>query len=320
MISVRRPALRTAPWIAVPGILVAASYLWLAWDHGAIGLWHVIVHESGRYTFAQTIAYASHFLREVPVDTAMGLLLAAAFLDQDDGPTQRIARKRAAGAIALGIAIALVVAAILIEAHRTSLSSAWTDLLQFRTRDDTHAFGSHWRYHLLHTMWFGVAAAPVAAFALGSPHQPAPRSWASLLAWGYVAAVTLACGFSLDFATDVRFAAHQARELATHVPITLPLTVAALLAMTGRRTGGPTSGRITFTVARALVLVAIPAWLFLIVARGNPASEAQTGQGLSAIIAGHVFEHAPDYLFTPCVAIAALMCFPRRPRPQRSSA
>jgi hypothetical protein len=86
----------------------------------------------------------------------------------------------------------------------------------------------------------------------------------------------------------------------------------------GPHTGGPTSGRITFTVARVLVLVAIPAWLVIIVARGNPPSEAQTGQGLSAIIAGHVFEHAPDYLFTPCVAIAGLMCFPRRPRPQRS--
>src|SRR5262245_58650599 len=37
-------------------------------------------------------------------------------------------------------------------------TSAALDLLQFRTRDDLVEYGSHWRFHWLSTVWFGVAA------------------------------------------------------------------------------------------------------------------------------------------------------------------
>jgi hypothetical protein len=64
---------RSAWWC--PSLVLAASYLWLANDHGTLLLWNVIVHESGRYTFGQTVLYFSHFLREVPTAMAYALFL-----------------------------------------------------------------------------------------------------------------------------------------------------------------------------------------------------------------------------------------------------
>ena len=52
-----------------PLAILVAGYVWLARDYGTPWLLPVVVHEGGRYTFAETILYCRHFLRELPVVT-----------------------------------------------------------------------------------------------------------------------------------------------------------------------------------------------------------------------------------------------------------
>lgn len=44
-------------------MLVMGAYLWLALDHGTLWLFPTVVHESGDYTFLQTILYFRHVIR-----------------------------------------------------------------------------------------------------------------------------------------------------------------------------------------------------------------------------------------------------------------
>ena len=46
-----RTRLAGTVYFVVPALVLAASYLWLVYDHGTLLLWNVVVHESGRYTF-----------------------------------------------------------------------------------------------------------------------------------------------------------------------------------------------------------------------------------------------------------------------------
>jgi hypothetical protein len=166
--------------LSVPALVLLASYVWLALDHGTPLLWNVLVHESGRYTFGETVFYFSHFLREVPTVVAYALFLlgvsggVARTTGQDEEPD----RDARAGWLALGLAMALVGSALWATAASQGWDSALQDLLQYRTRDDLSGYGTHWRYHWLSTLWFGAAAgtAPIIASRIPGanalrPHQ-----------------------------------------------------------------------------------------------------------------------------------------------------
>lgn len=293
---------------------IIGSYVWLAFAHETVRLAHVIVHESGRYTLAQTIFYFSHFLREIPVDIVMALFAVAAF-EQLIGPVTRPSRTVTAGALLTAVALGGTAMIATVSAH--GAASARLDLLQFRTTDDAVSYGSHWHYHFASTLWFAAGApvalrllAAIAAIRLPEPptSSAATTRW---MAWGAFLSLTLVLGVSPQTVTSVRYTGHQARELLTHVPVTMPFAFAALAALRWQALPQNDAGSPWTRIRRALgvnpwqtaAAFAIPLMLAAITLSGDPMEEGQAEQGVAAMVAGHVFEHTLDYALTVAVAI-----------------
>lgn len=319
-----------APWWARPrrvaltlaalplGVLVA-MYAWLAIAHRALNLFPVIVHESGRYTLLQTIFYVSHFLREIPVDVVIALSAASAALSLWSPAPRSAADRLRLAALCGGLALVVAAASFAAAAVADGAASARLDLLQYRTRDDESAPGSHWNYHLLSSLWFLLGALPVlrltmATLGLGAS-APAARVRARVVSWGYALLLSLAFGVSSLAWTSGRYAGHQARELLTHVPVTLLLTAAALIAVVGpaafERDGRSLGTRLAAAVRRDLAswiaILAIAVFLAIRTLGGGGLEEGQSGQGVAGMVAAHFFEHVLDYVFTPAVAVTAAL-------------
>ena len=278
--------------LVAPLVLVVACYAWLAIAHGTPWLWNVVVHEGGRYTLGETVFFVRHHLREIPVDMAMALSLAAAIrMTVADPPVIR--RNWLAGG-----AILLVVLAFAMASMQEGWREAARDLLQFRTRDDDSAYGSHWRFHLLSTVWFCCAAPVVAGITTGVSGFPRLEGESRRLlvaAWIWIGVLTLSFGVNADPFTSGRYIGHQAREIMTHGLITLPL-VFAIGVMPGRVVQASRlarSGGLPRMLAWIPVL-GIP--LFLAAAfRGTTLEgSAQLETGLAGVVAAHVFEHILD--------------------------
>jgi hypothetical protein len=297
--------------LGLPLSILAGSYLWLAAVHGTAALAGVVVHESGAYTLTQTLLYFPHFLREIPVDVVMALFTVAAF-ERVSGRFERIPRALGVGCAI--VAVALAVAAFAITVRHDGAASARLDLLQFRTTDDNVAYGSHWHYHFASTLWFGFGASlALRLVAAIAGMRLAARDRAQWAPWVAVLVLTAVFGVSPLALTSVRYTGHQARELMTHVPVTLPLVFAALAAVSRlspeRAAKSTWLGRIARALAerpwQAVGAFAIPLMLAAVTLSGNPLEEGQAEQGLAAMVAGHVFEHALDYVFTVTFAVAA---------------
>lgn len=316
-----RLALRVC--IGIPLAIIAVSYLWLAFDHGTLLLWNVIVHESGRHTLGVTILYFSHFLRELPVDVAYAAFMAAYFARRENrlSDPQSTRRKRAAARVGLvtgGAAIGLAAAALAAASAEQGFGHALQDLFQYRTRDDLSAYGSHWQYHWLSTIWYGAWAAILIRFC--DAVIPAARNEANSTRsvfvwwpWIYVAALTLVFGLSEDVFTDVRYAGHQAREIATHGAITALLSLGALqLAVALRRPTTsliprapkpiPSGDREMWIVL--LTVSAVPLYLAIVAVSGDLMAAGQSDHGLAPMIGGHVLEHVLDYIFVVMLTLS----------------
>jgi hypothetical protein len=296
--------------LVVPVTLLAGAYVWLALEHGTWTLWGVIVHESGRYTLGQTVFFFRHFLREVPVDVAMGLFCAAAI-----GSAEPAARRRPPAAAAALLAVGLVALAFVLEAGEEGSREVARDLLQFRTRDDDAVYGAHWNSHLLSTIWFGAAAYGAAVIWAGRGGLVRPRGAARTLraaAWGWVALLTVVFGVQADVFTSPRYIGHQAREILTHGLITLPLTIAVLRWVTGRRAhlGADATpvARPSRSVQAALwiAIAGIPIFLVLAFRGADFAATAQLQSGLAGVVAAHAFEHVLDMVLVVLVGLAAV--------------
>lgn len=328
---------------AVPAVVLAACYAWLAADRGTLWLWDVVVHESGRYTLAQTVLYFGHFLRELPTDLAYALFLLAAaggiaerservapdtgarYGRQRDRATRSAvtpeeamhnerpptagSRGRVLALLGLGGAALVVVIAATAAASTAGWRSALLDLAQFRTRDEVSAYGSHWRYHWLSTLWFGAAVGAVGSIAARLTRDSLLRASAAWerVAWGYFVVLTIVFGVSTDVFTDPRYVGHQAREILTHGPVTALLGLGALavarrwLGLRDDRRGQPSQPWL-----RLVVAIAIPAYLSVSALGGDVLAAGQTEHGLAAMVAAHWFEHGLDYLIVPLMATGAL--------------
>jgi len=66
--------------IAVPIVTYLVSYLYLAYYHGNLLLFNIIIHENGKYSFLQTLFYASHFLGHIPVLTVIAFIFTGYYL------------------------------------------------------------------------------------------------------------------------------------------------------------------------------------------------------------------------------------------------
>jgi hypothetical protein len=284
--------------LALPIVVLASAFAWLALDHRTMALWNVVVHESGRYTFGQTMLYFGHFLREVPVAVTYALfLLAASGGASTDSPQSPPARMRPLPLLA---AAALLGIAFIATARGAGVQSALHDLLQYRTRDDTLAFGSHWRYHWLSTLWFGAAVITIVwtTQRIGRVPTLALHARWSLLAWLWFAGLSIIFGVSADVFTDAQYTGHQAREILTHAAVTLPAGIAVvMIAGAGRSAAQRRVHPVAATLAMALAVL-VPIHLTIITLAGGGVMEhGQTEHGLGAMVAAHYFEHTLDYLF-----------------------
>jgi hypothetical protein len=314
----RRIRVAIAILFVVPAVVLVASYAWLAVDHGTLALRDVIVHESGRYTLGETVFYFSHFLREVPTAIAYALFLlgisGGAGLPGSGGVPARWRAVVAAFAF-LGAA-ALVAVALGATVRADGLDSALRDLLQYRTRDDLLDYGSHWRFHLLSTVWFGAAtglAVPAGRWLFGTPVLRFNRTWTGV-AWGYVLALTVVFGVSADIFVDGRYVGHQAREILTHGPVTLLLGIGVLLAMADRRARPNRSGMLEHSAVRvvfASAFLLIPLYLAVAALTGDVMAHGQTDLGLGAMVGAHYFEHTLDYMLVLLILFGGLALSPQ---------
>jgi hypothetical protein len=218
--------------------------------------------------------------------------------------------------VASGIAAVLLVSlCVALTSEDKGAQSLWVDLLQYRTRDDAVAYGSHWHYHFVSTLWFAfggsVALSWLGAFANLDVFRPRPRGGLWYVACAYVAIVTLAFGMSRATFTSVLYTGHQARELATHVPITMLLGFAALAVVappqplrSQQTSWQRIASAMRLSPLSTLWSVAIPIALAAVMCTGDVMREGQSQGGLSAMIAAHQFEHVLDYAFTVLVALA----------------
>jgi hypothetical protein len=312
--------------LGVPIGLLAAGYGWLAIDHGTLNLWNVVVHESGRYTLEETIFFFGHFLREIPVDLAYALFLATSFASSASSSGNAVHNSRtltaAFTAITTAAAIAMAALALTVASAQHGLAHALDDLFQFRTRDDLFAYGSHWHFHWLSTIWFGVTAMLFVPFSTavfsGNAGEPLPiHSVVKWLPWMYVAVLTLLFGLSLAIFTDIRYAGHQAREIITHGPITALLGIGSLnifsvLLLRRRRLSAIGSASILRIVHDRWIAVvlffAIPLYLVIITWSGDAMAAGQSEHGLAAMVGGHVFEHVLDYVFVALMTVSIYGC------------
>jgi hypothetical protein len=287
------------------------SYGWMALDHGQIWLWNVIVHESGRYTFGETVLYFSHFLREIPTAIAYALFLMGAAGGVGAAPAMQTGRRRHimiwTGLLGAGL---LVLAAVFVSAGAHGWDSAIQDLAQFRTRDDLEAYGSHWHFHWLSTIWFGVAAglAPAGINRLaGAPLLRPSRRW-TLAAWSFFVALTVVFGLSVDVFTDVRYAGHQAREILTHGPVTLLFGIAILLAASRPPpTPSPAPAGAKWAIwLKSFLFLSIPLFLAVVALSGDVMTAGQSDHGLAAMVGAHYFEHTLDYLLIALLLLAGI--------------
>ena len=291
-------------WIAfllvTPLVLVAAAYAWLAIAHGTPQLWNVIVHESGHYTLGGTILFFRHHLREVPVDIVMALTLATAVATMSPGVSRRpVPWAGIAAVLLIGLTFAMAVS-------EEGVAEAAKDLLQFRTRDDDVSYGSHWRFHLLSTVWFVCATMVLAAVTSGSVRvlraDGAARKLA-LVSWAVNIVLTLAFGLTMEPFTSGRYIGHQAREIMTHGVITLPFTFALGLQRIGPRGHAEPAG-LFVTILAWLGVLLIPLFLALAFSRTGLEETAQLSAGLSGVVAAHVFEHVLDYILVVLLTVA----------------
>jgi len=299
-------------YLCVPLLILVSSYAWLAIAHRRVALLDVVVHESGRYTLLDTVFYFGHFLREVPIDVGTALFLLAGFTAYSgfsvrapahDGRPRLLALACLAGALALmGIGFAAA-------AWRDGAASAVHDLLQFRTRDDLSQYGSHWRFHLLSSLWIGIAAPlMVLPLGLGSGRRAVSHARVERIvigaAWGYFCLLTIVFGLSKQVLWDPRYIGHQAREILTHGPVTCLLAIWTLDAVS-RWLSVPPREHVPRSLHRAsaaewlrmLLFLLIPGYLAMAAPWGDLMGAGRSETGLAAMVAAHFFEHTLDYLF-----------------------
>lgn len=304
-------------WLLPVGILLA-SYAWLGWDHGTAWVLPVVVHENGRYTLAETIAYWRHFLRELPVAGLYALSVVAAV--RGYGPASRRGPAPWVRVLAAVGAGALVCAAGVATSVQWGSDVAVHELQQsFLHDDDVPMPGIHWGYHVLSSIAFlggAIVTATMARIAVdgsAGPVRPAARRrWGLAVAVAF-AGVSLACGVPAATFVAPRFLGHQAREAVTHLAMTLPIAWAVL-----ERAGGwgaanhQTAGGLRALVGdvprdvwcAGAVTVALGGFLALGAVVGGATHEAAATVPLSSLVAAHVFEHVLDYVFVALVVLA----------------
>jgi hypothetical protein len=280
---------------AFVGVCVQASTLWP---------WTSVVHESGDRTLLQTIGYVEHASRELPLDILLGLAIG--------GAAVATWRRRdpvggARGWLLLGGA-AVVAAGILASTWALVGSRGlYENLMQMPTRPgEPLVAGEHWRYHLLSSLACMLLGAALARAVSAST----PREWdggrmPEILAWTMFGGATVLWGISAASFFNGVYLGHQARELATHAIVSVPLGLGLCLRLAVSQPvdvrGITRTGRGRLALLLAAIAAGIGAWLAWGVISTDAVSQGQTSS-LPALIFPHFFEHTLTYVIVALVA------------------
>jgi len=246
----RRVAL--ALCFGIPVLILAASFFWLALDHGTARLWGVLVHESGRYTLGETILYFSHFLREVPTAIAYVLFLLGSSGAVGQGTSRQgglagTLAEPVVGRAALVAAGALVVGAPVLGLHRRWAAAALAYFLVLSqvfglsadVFGEVRYAGRQAREILTHgpvtlLLGLGILMAASGTLAVARSRTMVPPVWLAL-AWGalavvipiYLAAVSLGGDVmepgQAEFGLAAMVAAHYFEHVLDHFRVSLLL-------------------------------------------------------------------------------------------------
>jgi hypothetical protein len=183
------------------------------------------------------------------------------------------------------------------------------NILQYPTRPgEPLVWGGHWRYHFLSHVTlmlssFGLAA-PV---LLLTGRSRGYRTGLNVFAGAASAFALLALVFipGSDSFRDAVFIGHQAREVATHAIVTVPMAWSLCLHL-GRDTWGervPGTSSIGVSLAAAAAGAIVGIYLLIAALATSAASQGQS-ESIAVLIFPHFFEHTFSYVVTTlCAAL-----------------
>ena len=213
--------------------VVVIAYVVICARTGSAWPWLEVVHEDGQRTLLGSLFYFEHAMRELPLDLLLALAIggsALAILPAGDRPSAQLGRRRVGG---LGLVAAFVIATITVgAAWHGGVSAVLDNLLQYHTRPGAALeWGAHWRYHLLSRLallMLAIGVAGILRLLVGGEGRAIARTGPALVASSLVAFTALTILFAagprslLAPFRDPVYIGHQAREIFTHVLVTLP--------------------------------------------------------------------------------------------------
>jgi hypothetical protein len=118
-----------------------------------------------------------------------------------------------------------------------------------------------------------------------------------MAAWGWFATLTVVFGWSGEIAVEALHIGHQAREIATHALVTLPLAFGIIAWLRRATPPRPETGPLALDWYHFALVVAIPLYLVVATKFGDVIESGQDEAGMAALVAAHFFEHTLDYVF-----------------------
>jgi hypothetical protein len=310
----------TLLFLGVPALILIGSYIGICIETGLLWPGNAMVHESGGRTLIETVFWLEHGVREIPIDVLFGLAIAGVLLRFC--PTENIVvppqtRTMWLSGCLLGLLTGFIVVG---AAMKSGIGVVIEEFAQMHTRPGTPpVWGSHWDSHLL-----SRGALILSALAVGGVHaalagaasnsrQIGIRSFT--ISAAVFVAVTVLLGPNLRPFLDAVLIGHQARELATHLLVTLPLSFGVGLFVVrsrfgkGDRAGGTKTFSFGAVPSASWMAIAGVGVIGVYLTAGFLITAAY-GQGqssnMTSLVLVHFFEHGLSYVFTPLWV--ALLC------------
>lgn len=301
--------------IAVPIVTYLVSYLYLAHYHGSLLLFNVIIHENGKYSFLQTLFYASHFLGHIPVLTVLAFIFTGYYLSLTGkirNPYPPETAKKLAWVLAAFVVVSLILSLVLFGTGETF------DFIAGRTQGrGVTGDGGAWDLHLpslvLLVFFIPVYLYLILKF-LKVDLTPSPRGWNYLLS-GLLLLAGLNYLFNrydplilMRIGTDPRYLAHAVRELAmfplTYFPIPLYVILAREKSAFGSSAEKKHGILKVFLLIFSVIFLAGLLYASFSALSGGIGELAQKpafargGQlGIPYLLASHYFEHFLDTVY-----------------------
>jgi hypothetical protein len=316
------PHLMLPLWVLplLPVSVYAFSYIYLAAYHGQAALWNIVVHESGRLTFYETLFYSSHFIAHIPVHIVLALFFVGSFL----GFANRAREQTRAWRHLLG-AIGLFLLTCLAHSLLTfGMEDTMDYILQRKQGTDRFGEGGSWKLHYPSMMILPLLI-PTYIWAvrrlLGLPTNSGRFAWRFPIT-AIVGFVLFAGLFETDPLNEIahawsnpRYLGHSVREIATFTLTYFPLLLWLMIKKEQPVPGPypadarlPTPAIVAFTVF--MILFAYQVAVSLRADIGSIAQKPDFAVGgeltVPYLLASHYFEHFLDTLF---FALSGLLFF-----------